>query len=490
MLKTWDIFDTLITRKGILPRSIFVLIQQKAKIRSFEMVRIEAEQSLIRRGVRYTIDDIYDELHNITKLPKETCEKLKNLEIELEIEQCIPIVENLRQVKAGDILISDMYLSEKIIRKMLDKAGLFAPVEIIITNHGKSSGEIWQQFAEKGKFLFHIGDNINSDIKNAYQAGFDASFSKLSFPTEFEVAVAEKDYKFSAYLREIRLRNPFTEEIKRKYWELFTMNVGMLIVLVQLIDDLQKKYGFEYLGFCGRDMYYLWLLYKRYKEDIGEEPPANDYLYYSRKLVRRCRSELAEYFSYKIAGRKALMIDLTGTGMTFHRLRTQENIPYSSLVCFKSEYDITKSYPYEDSYPENWITFRGKIKDADISYANFRFIRRDDTHAVFITLENFNRSNHNSPVRLDNFYIDDKLITNVIFSEICDTENFDVFDACFHEVLKSEIEWGGIPTEKPLSLLKVMLSIFGESSRHVVLKERHMTDEDVNHQLKFYIKQE
>ena len=321
MLKSWDIFDTLIARRCIHPHNIFRIIEQVTKLKNFTALRITAEQNLVKRGVNYNFDDIYKEFGKITNSPEKLCEELKALEIKVELDQCIPITENLRQVKAGDILISDMYLPEKIIRRMLDKAGLFAPVEILITSGGKASGKVWKEFADQGQFLFHIGDNVEVDVQKPRQYGFDSALTTLSNPNVFERWLMQRDFQFGAYLREIRLRNPFTEEIKRTYWTLFTINIGILIILVQLIDELQKKHGFEYLGFCGRDTYYLWMLYKKYKEDIGEEPPDNDYLYYSRKLVYYSRQDAIKYFHEKIDGRKALMIDLIGTGTNLHYLR-------------------------------------------------------------------------------------------------------------------------------------------------------------------------
>ena len=467
MLKSWDIFDTLIARRCIHPHNIFRIVEQVTKLENFTALRIKAERNLIDRGINYNFDDIYKEFGKITNAPEKLCAELKALEIKVELDQCMPITENLRQVKAGDILISDMYLPEKVIRKMLDKAGLFAPVEILITSGGKSSGKIWKELSKTGQFLFHIGDNVESDVQKPRQYGFDTALSVLSQPNQFEQWLLQRDFQFGSYLREIRLRNPFTEENKRNYWTLFTLNIGLLIVCVQLMDELQKKYGFEYLGFCGRDTYYLWLLYKKYKEDMGEEPPDNAYLHYSRKLAHYSRQDLIKYFNYKIAGRKALMIDLLGTGRTLHLLRKDTVLNYSILLCYH------QANRYTDPQ-KRWVA----LSDSSVDDDSFSFINySSDTLPLNDNMDVFNRATHNSPVRMYTLRMKDKNIFQVNLSEINDTENFDVIEACLKEVLKSKIVYSRFKGDEAIENLQQMLQIFTKLAIPVVMMSRHVINE-------------
>ena len=428
MLKTWDIFDTLIARRCIFPHLVFQIIELRTKLKGFAQVRIAAEQQLIQRGINYTLDDIYREIPKfVADATPKLCADLKNFECNVEIEQSIPITENILQVKSGDILISDMYLPENVVRKMLEKCGLIVPVEIIITSGGKSSGRIWQQISAQNQFVFHIGDNVTSDVKNPREFGFDSVATFLSQPNIVEKFFLEKDFNFAAYLREIRLKNPYTSENKRLYWEFFTINVAILIILVQLIDYFQKKYGFEYLGFCGRDTYYLWLLYRKFKEDKNETPPSNDYLYYSRKLVYNSKNELEKYFSAKIQNKKSLMIDLGGSGLRLNNLRQDMQNKFSILLC----------YCYDKTKIDNWISF-DKLPEKPASANNFYFLENFED-----TLEFFNRATHNTPVKMNTVTIGEKIVPHVIFSEVSDTENLDVFETCLQEILKSQVQWGG-----------------------------------------------
>ena len=321
MLRTWDIFDTLIARRCIFPKEIFRIVEQTSNVGNFAQTRIATEQNVLARGKNCTLDLIYEELQRITNAPKDFCDTLKKLECDVEVEQSIPITENIRQVKAGDVLISDMYLPEEIIRRMLVKAGLIAPVEIYISSGGKFSGRVWRQLAAQKLNVFHSGDNEYSDLINPRNAKLDAMLdvrARLNFAEQF---ILQHDAAFAAYLREIRLRNPFAEEIKRLYWEYFTLNIGTLILIVRHLDALQKNRGFEYLGFCGRDAHYLRLLYEKFKRDCDETPVPNDYLFYSRSVLKNSREDMEKYFRAKIKNRKALLLDMFGTGSNLHKFR-------------------------------------------------------------------------------------------------------------------------------------------------------------------------
>lgn len=429
MLKTWDIFDTLIARRCIHPHAVFQIIEQVTGLNGFAQARILAEGVAAQRVQNYKLDDIYAEFNQISGLNEDACNILKNIECETEIEQAIPITENILQVKAGDVLISDMYLPEEILRKMLLKCGLIVPVEIVVTSGGKSSGRIWRQLAEQNQFVFHIGDNETSDIKNPRDVGFDSAITILSRPNIVEQFFLQQDFEFAAYLREIRLRNPYQEEIKQLYWQFSTLNIGILIILVQLIDDLQKKCGFEYLGFCGRDTYYMWLLYKRFKEDMNESPTPSDYLQYSRKLVFNSTNNLAEYFSDRIQNRKALMIDLVGSGLGLDKLRDHMGTNFSILMCNCYNTKNIGNWTALDTMPEV------SADDKNFYFTNFG-------HTVD-ALEFLNRATHNTPIKLQNVRIGEKVIPEVIFSEVNDTENLDVLENCLAEVLKTPIKWGG-----------------------------------------------
>lgn len=270
-------------------------------------------------------------------------------------------------------------------------------------------------------------------------------------------------------------RNPYSEEIKRLYWQLFTLNIGILILLVQQIDALQKKHGFEYLGFCGRDTHYMRLLYEKYKRDRGEEPVPNDYLYYSRKLIHDSGEEMAKYFSAKIGNRKALLIDLCGTGTHLHNFREEFNLSVSILMCI-----IGSQKPKKSMYPtmrqvENWTPASAPKSDIPASKANFFLLETAGKIPGSDSIELLNRATHNSPVKLQTVQVDEKILPEVFLHELSDTENFDVMEDCFREVLKSKsvLPANDSIWERGTELLLSLLGVINSSQITLPLKGSH-----------------
>ena len=486
MLNTWDIFDTLIARRCISPINVFKIMEQATQMTGLTDARIAAESNLINRGENYTLDDIYNELNNISELTKSSCQILKEIECQVEIEQAIPITENILKVKSGDILISDMYLPEEIIRKMLEKCGLIVSVEIVITFAGKSSGRVWRQLVEQNQSVFHIGDNEISDVKKAREFGLDSHLTLLNQTTDIENYFLDKDFEFAAYLREIRLKNPYHEEIKRQYWQAFTMNIGILIILVQLIDELQKNCGFEYLGFCGRDTYYLWHLYKKFKEDKNEKPPASDYLHYSRRLVHTSKAEMGEYFATKIKNRKALMIDLCGTGAHLHILRTDCQLNYSILLCYLVDPRIALEKYKDARIPKEYLSIKSTVKE-NFVYSGGDFYFDLQKNSWDARVEILNRATHNTPIKLQNIKIDGKIIPKIIFSGANDTEYLELLENALQCVLGSKIIWGGGENlNDKLENLKNMLSIFSESSKGLAYNTEQLVSNFIDKKYSFF----
>lgn len=142
---SFDVFDTLITRTTATPFGIFSLMQDKIAeeknkngldayiIDNFYFLRIHSEELTRKSGSFQKVEevklrDIYVAMAVSGCLDEEQIEYLCHLEEELEIANTVGISENINQVKqlveSGErvVLISDMYLSEITIRKMLVRA--------------------------------------------------------------------------------------------------------------------------------------------------------------------------------------------------------------------------------------------------------------------------------------------------------------------------------------------------------------------------------
>lgn len=201
MTYSFDVFDTLITRKTAEPIGIFVLMQdeleQNEQYKEFpehfkeHFVEIRTNSEEAARGYaaqnnreEVTLEEIYDALEVQTGITKTERIELQNLELSLEFSNVLPIEENIVRLKQcledGEVfLISDMYLPEEVIRRLLVKVDrVFETIPLLVScelGKTKSTGTLYDYFIETyhvdcDKWL-HIGDNPKSDGKTVEVKG-------------------------------------------------------------------------------------------------------------------------------------------------------------------------------------------------------------------------------------------------------------------------------------------------------------------------------
>lgn len=193
---SWDCFDTLIARNLITPSSIFDIVGKKIGDPDFTDKRKKAEKS--SSG---TYLDIYKNIPDVNK----------DLELEAELENCYPIIENMNRVKDGDYIVSDMYLPESFIREMLKKCGLKKDVNLIVTRGGKHKGNIWVDL--KDKILNHTGDHIKSDCRNAEMQGIKSTYYLEQKMNDPEINIFNTNQDLAGFSRKLRLsQNDLYEE--------------------------------------------------------------------------------------------------------------------------------------------------------------------------------------------------------------------------------------------------------------------------------------
>lgn len=199
---SFDIFDTLITRRTAAPQGIFALMQEElarndaytaipeAVRRNFYSLRTEAEglaRFSFQRGETddVTLVQIYRALALRGELEWNDCEKLMSLECETEYRESAPLEENIRflrqLVERGErvILISDMYLPADQIKRMLEKADpLLGTLELFLSSEykkGKYTGRLYRlvndRFGDVCADWTHVGDNERVDGAAARQFG-------------------------------------------------------------------------------------------------------------------------------------------------------------------------------------------------------------------------------------------------------------------------------------------------------------------------------
>ena len=180
---SFDIFDTLISRRVYSPEDIFSIISEHFKIENFRENRIKADSiARDRLGRDITIDDIYEVLS--TDFNIKNISEIKKYEEHLELELCIPrkeileIFNNLKKAGKTIVLVSDMYLKQKTIERMLTKCEYQGYSKLYLSNNlnaRKDTKAIWkivkQDFGTKK--IIHLGDNSLSDAAYPQDFGID-----------------------------------------------------------------------------------------------------------------------------------------------------------------------------------------------------------------------------------------------------------------------------------------------------------------------------
>lgn len=193
---SFDVFDTLLTRRTARPEGIFCLLQEKLEksalqlpadlLHNFVLIRSRVEQ-FVRRDFVLTgrrqdirLQDIYERLAIDYHLSKSDVEMIEKFEMETEFENWILIEQNVsflkEQKKAGKkiILVSDMYIAEQTLKKFLSALDpVFADIPVYVSGDRKVSkhfGDLFDLVAEtegiadRSQWL-HIGDNKHADLE-------------------------------------------------------------------------------------------------------------------------------------------------------------------------------------------------------------------------------------------------------------------------------------------------------------------------------------
>lgn len=201
---SFDIFDTLLRRDVPKPGDVFELMEQGIPrhngfaVSDFAAKRMAAERlARSKSDTEITLDDIYDSFQDETVLANK--ERLKQMEMDIELAVSCPderakriykwCIENQKTV----YLISDMYLPEPFIGKLLEKGGISPYARLYVSNackyrkaqNGALFAFVCQKEGIRPEQLIHIGDSRRSDETGAKQAGCGAILFRPARRTEW-----------------------------------------------------------------------------------------------------------------------------------------------------------------------------------------------------------------------------------------------------------------------------------------------------------------
>ncbi|WP_344375546.1 CDP-glycerol glycerophosphotransferase family protein [Agromyces tropicus] len=291
-LHSFDVFDTVIHRRAVAPRSIAFAVQQRAEsseiglpaylVRRFVEVRAHAESALreARRKdprnaetMRFEIslDEIYARIGELFDLADEQVASLMAWEVEFELANVMPnaaMVERVRGlVEAGEtvVLISDMYLPSEVVRRMLAQADpVLAEVPLYVSSdHGvqKSTGWLFVQVYLDLGYDFaewrHTGDNAHADIEMASRLGISATACETPRFDAYEKALTTAVPTHDGYLLAGMMRAARAAGLTGA--ELFayrTVSLSLVPYVMWAVQDAVER-GYETLYFISRDGHHL-----------------------------------------------------------------------------------------------------------------------------------------------------------------------------------------------------------------------------------------
>lgn len=313
---SFDIFDTLITRKIYSPDDIFEILNNEFKKElgdtSFLELRKSAEREAnLKLQHDVNLDEIYDNFKCIKSLNKKVIDKMKNMETKLELELCFPkyymieIMEELKKSGKKVILVSDMYLREDTIISMLKKCGIKKSKHYDkfylsnALNKRKDSGTMWDYLSEiydKEKII-HVGDNYNSDYVIPCDKGFNAFYlsNARDLAKKCDIYNVVEKYNdgnisnslYLGYMINCVLFNSsFNGNIIDVKQLAKMFHAPMLYQFFNFINSNIRK-G-EKLLFLAREGYYLEKLYDIYNKNLNIISNEHYYFLASRKATISC----------------------------------------------------------------------------------------------------------------------------------------------------------------------------------------------------------
>lgn len=297
---SFDVFDTLIFRPFSQPTDVFYLIGDRLGIMDFKNIRIKAEYDarVKRRGehgdMEIGIADIWENIEAEVGVP---AAKGRELEEETERRLCYanPFMLAVwkRLVDAGKriMVVSDMYLSERTIREIIEGAGFVGAERIFVSCEyhrskadGRLFGVVMDSFGGKKPSIVHVGDNPHSDIKMAQQCGLSVMpYPNVSKNTQLYRAFDMSCIVGSSYRAIVDNRLYCgTDRYSMEYEYGFIYGGLFVLGYCNFIHDYCKKNSVDKVLFLSRDGDVLKKVY-----DYVYPGEATEYVYWSRKAATK-----------------------------------------------------------------------------------------------------------------------------------------------------------------------------------------------------------
>lgn len=298
---SFDIFDTVIRRAVPEPNYVFNLIKRELNdsvFQAFEENRIVAakmawEKARMNGRMEITLSDIYDCMPQYYQKHKD---KLIRIEEEVETRIAFPDLSMKRIyewcINEGKkvFFVSDMYLSIKVIKKILEKCGYNNYERILLSseeNKTKRNGELFNRLVEicgSPDRIVHIGDHYKSDFIKAKAKGIRAV--KIPRIPQRTLFCANKKLKRnkSNYDKLLCLLN-YGSDIEAPFFYKYGFEClgPALVGACRQIHEMTMDSNYDRIFFLSRDGYMLKQIYDNLYSD---KRIRSEYMYVSRKSIQ------------------------------------------------------------------------------------------------------------------------------------------------------------------------------------------------------------
>ena len=212
---TFDIFDTVITRRVGEPRSAFLLLGRRlckqglitCSAHVFATSRTAAEVRTFGNvgglDSPVTLLDIYAELANALHWSPTQTAKIYEAELQLEAELLVPLpngcalVAQARRSLQKVAFVSDMYLPSAYLETILRDLGIFEDGDVLIVSNeeraSKATGKLWPIVIDRldtaAERMHHAGNHPISDGRTARKAGLSTHVLDENNLNRYELAL-------------------------------------------------------------------------------------------------------------------------------------------------------------------------------------------------------------------------------------------------------------------------------------------------------------
>lgn len=359
---TFDVFDTLLKRPFRNADDLFLAIaEQFPDIKDFVKQRKHAETAArkVCTHREVNLDEIYSVLERV--YGKETCKKLKEIEIQTEIDTAIlnldiyPYYQKCLSSGKTIYIISDMYLPGTIISRILSKIGICGYNKLYSScDYRKTkweNGDLFKYVIQENQLnpsnMLHIGDNKRADIDMAAKCGI-STYQVLP-----DKGNSKRKYSFNGFISEDR-KKIYSYRLKRftemtvprnksiAFSDGYRLFGPILYFYVKSLKDFVEAESIDKVLFFSRDGY---ILQKAYK--LIDEKMESQYFYISRKSViipllyytDSFKEFLGLYKSWpknvkikQILSRMGLEPELVCGDLKKYNLSQDDEIPFNELV--------------------------------------------------------------------------------------------------------------------------------------------------------------